>query len=116
MTYIAHGVKMFTKITPKIHRRWLMAFIFILLAAFLIQLAYAAVSPWTQTNWSGGSGQTNWSDATKYDSSSNIDVSSGNQISLINNEKLSNPTFDSDLTSWSEIPSYSLNDQFTTYR
>ena len=30
--------------------------------------------------------------------------------------KLLNPTFDSDLTSWSEVPSYTLNDQFTTDR
>lgn len=29
---------------------------------------------WTQTNWSGGSGQTSWSDDTKYDSGSNVDV------------------------------------------
>ena len=30
--------------------------------------------------------------------------------------KLSNGTFESDLTSWSEVPSYTLNDQFTTDR
>lgn len=30
--------------------------------------------------------------------------------------KLLNSTFDTDLTSWSEVPSYTLNDQFTTDR
>lgn len=30
--------------------------------------------------------------------------------------KLTNSTFDTDLTSWSEVPSYTLNDQFTTDR
>lgn len=30
--------------------------------------------------------------------------------------KLSNGTFDTNLTSWSEVPSYALNDQFTTDR
>ncbi|MEK7550901.1 MAG: MerR family DNA-binding transcriptional regulator, partial [Patescibacteria group bacterium] len=38
------------------------------------------------------------------------------QTSTDPTNKLSNGTFDSDLTSWSEVPSYTLNDQFTTDR
>ena len=38
------------------------------------------------------------------------------QTSTDPTNKLLNPTFDSDLTSWSEVPSYTLNDQFTTDR
>src|SRR6056297_729328 len=37
---------------------------------------------WTQTDWSGGSGQSLWSDATKYDSSSSVDVSGVGEIKL----------------------------------
>lgn len=42
----------------------------------------AAVSPWTQTDWSGGSGQTSLVDATKFSSSSNIDTATTGQSSL----------------------------------
>ena len=38
------------------------------------------------------------------------------QTSTDPTNKLLNSTFDSDLTSWSEVPSYTLNDQFTTDR
>ena len=38
-------------------------------------LAYAAASPWAQSDWRGGSGQTAWSDATKFNSSSSVAVS-----------------------------------------
>ncbi len=41
-----------------------------------------ASSPWTQTDWSGGSGQTNWSDNTKFESSSNVTTSVAGQITL----------------------------------
>ncbi len=38
---------------------------------------------WTQTDWSGGSGQTTWSDATKYDSDDgNIDNSTAGEVKL----------------------------------
>ena len=43
---------------------------------------YAASSPWSQTNWNGGSGQTSWSDTTKYDSSSSVTTSTANQVTL----------------------------------
>lgn len=63
---------------------------------------YAASSPWSQTNWAGGSGQTAWSDATKFDSSSNIDASTtSGQTTLSVAEKLTNTGFDSNNTSWS---------------
>lgn len=42
----------------------------------------SATSPWTQTDWSGGSGQTDWSDNTKYSSSSSISNSTAGQLSL----------------------------------
>ncbi|MEK7194877.1 MAG: DUF2341 domain-containing protein [Patescibacteria group bacterium] len=42
----------------------------------------AAVSPWTQTDWSGGSGQTSLVDATKFNSSSNINTTTTGQSSL----------------------------------
>ncbi len=39
---------------------------------------------WTQTDWSGGNGQTIWSDETEYDSDdSNIDVSIAGEVSLL---------------------------------
>ncbi len=42
---------------------------------------------WIQTNWSGGSGQTIWSDTTKYDSDdSNVDVSTVGEVSLASTE------------------------------
>ncbi len=56
--------------------------LFILNFAFLTSPVYAASSPWTQTDWSGGSGQTSWSDSTKFDSSSNVTTSTAGQITL----------------------------------
>src|SRR3990167_916117 len=50
--------------------------------SFLVSPVYAASSPWTQTDWSGGSGQTSWSDTTKYDSSSSVTTSTANQVTL----------------------------------
>lgn len=41
-----------------------------------------AASTWTQTDWSGGSGQTSWSDITKFSTSSDIDYSVTGQISI----------------------------------
>lgn len=47
-----------------------------------ISPVYAADSPWTQTDWVEGSGQTDWSDSTKYSSSSNIDDSTAGKVTL----------------------------------
>lgn len=62
---------------------------FITLSFFLYQFfspfistVFAISSPWAQTNWSGGSGQTNWSDVTKFSSSSNVFTSTANQVTL----------------------------------
>ena len=68
----------------------------------MIPSVYAASSPWTQTDWSGGSGQTSWSDNTKFSSSSSIDTTStlGQTTLSTNTEKLSNTGFESNLTSW----------------
>ncbi len=80
-----------------------------------VTLVYAASSPWTQSDWSGGSGQTNWSDTTKYSSSSNVKTSVANQVTLSSTEKFSNTGFESDLTGW-DSGAYVVNDQFTTDR
>jgi Tfp pilus assembly protein PilV len=37
---------------------------------------------WTQTNWSGGAGQTQWSDATRYDTGTNVSHSTAGQLQL----------------------------------
>ncbi len=60
---------------------------------------YAATSPWNQTDWAGGGGQTSWSDTTKFDSSSNVSTSTAGQIKLSNTEKLANTGFETDLAS-----------------
>src|SRR3989344_8654011 len=49
---------------------------------FLVNPVYATSSPWTQTDWVGGSGQTSWSDSTKFDSSSNVTTSTAGQATL----------------------------------
>ncbi|MGB0757367.1 MAG: type IV pilus modification PilV family protein [Patescibacteria group bacterium] len=41
---------------------------------------------WTQTDWSGGSGQAIWSSSDEYDSDdTNVDVSTAGEVSLVNN-------------------------------
>lgn len=77
-------------------------------------VVYAATSPWVQSNWVGGSGQTSWATTNKYSSASNATTSTSNQITLATEEKLLNTSFDADLSNWSEVPNYTLNDQFTT--
>src|SRR3989338_7426843 len=65
------------------------SFVFLLIFTFLfsqfsllIPSVYAASSPWTQTDWVGGSGQTSWSDATKFSTSSNVTTSTAGQVTL----------------------------------
>ncbi len=61
-------------------------------------LPSSALSTWSQTNWSGGSG-TNTS--TQYESLSNIDATIANQLTLSkSSNSFSNSTFDSNLTGW----------------
>ena len=67
----------------------------------MITSVYAASSPWTQTDWVGGSGQTSWSDATKYSSGSSVDATTtSGQVTLTNTEKLSNTGFETNLDGW----------------
>ena len=56
--------------------------IFSQLFSIFIPHALAASSPWTQTDWVGGSGQTSWSDSTKYSSASSITDSIAGQVTL----------------------------------
>ncbi len=90
---------------------------YIIIQNFLLFVTpvYAASSPWSQTNWVGGSGQTTYSDVTKFNTSSNVVFSTPNQIKLGGVEKLTNTTFDSDISGWS-TGSYALYDQYTTQR
>lgn len=60
----------------------------------------ATSAPWTQTDWAGGSGQSSWSDATKYSTSSGVDATTGNRLQLLNQEKFSNTGFEANLDSW----------------
>lgn len=112
------GLSRFFRVFKKKFLVFLLTFslIFSQLFSVFIPNVYAASSPWSQTDWSGGSGQTSWSDNTKFDSSSSVTTSTAGQATLTNTEKLSNTGFETDLTSWSEVPSYTLNDQFTTDR
>jgi hypothetical protein len=47
-----------------------------------LQVRYTLLQTWTQTNWVGGPGQTTWSDAKRFDSSTGIDFSIAEQIRL----------------------------------
>ncbi|MBI2314953.1 hypothetical protein HYU93_02745 [Candidatus Daviesbacteria bacterium] len=90
----------FSKI-PRIITALLLIFSLILQnLIFNISPVYAASSPWSQTDWSGGSGQTAWSDATKFDSSSSTTTSTTGQVTITNTEQFSNTGFESDLTGW----------------
>lgn len=45
-------------------------------------LAAAAINPWSQTDWSGGSGQTAWSNTDEYDSGTNVNTTVANEVTL----------------------------------
>src|SRR3989338_9836212 len=88
------------------------SFVFLLIFTFLfsqfsllIPSVYAASSHWTQTDWVGGSGQTSWSDNTKYSSGSSVDNSTtAGQVTLTNAQQFSNTGFETDLTGWTASP------------
>lgn len=61
---------------------------------------FAATSPWTQTDWSGGDGQSNWEASDEYDSAQSINTSVTGQISLQDPEQFTNTSFDSDVSNW----------------
>ena len=82
---------------------------------FLVSPVYAATSPWTQTDWSGGSGQTSWSDNTKFDSSSSVTTSTAGQATLTNTEEFTNTGFETDMSGWTaSTANFLLQDEFTT--
>jgi len=82
--------------------------------SFLTSSVYAASSPWTQTDWSGGSGQASWSNATKFDSSTGVTTSTAGQVTLINTEELSNTGFEADMSGWNAT-SASLSNNLISY-
>lgn len=64
----------------------------------LVYPVYAASSPWTQTDWSGGSGS---STTNQYSSVSSTDATTtAGQVALTNTEELSNTSFDTNLSGW----------------
>lgn len=70
---------------------FLMIFVLLFGQAFpFVSVAYAASSPWTETDWS----------SSNYDSVSNVTTSTSGQVTLTNAEKLSNTGFESNLTGW----------------
>lgn len=66
----------------------------------LIPRLRAATSPWDQTDWSGGDGQQSWLDATKFDSSSNVETAVSGEVTLSRIEELTNTGFEADLSDW----------------
>jgi hypothetical protein len=93
-------------------------FSFFLIGIYLLSIfspVYAVSSPWNQTDWSGGSGQTSLTDNTKYSSGSAIDsITTSGQFSLSKNEKLTNTGFESNLTGWSSSVSTFADSTFNT--
>lgn len=65
--------------------------------SYLLPKLFAATSPWSQTDWSGGEGS---STANQYSASSNIGTSPPGQFSLATPTSISNPDFETDLSSW----------------
>ena len=104
--YILHGLRKPYKSLKHFAQKTLVLLLLLSLLttnflSLFVSPVYAASSPWTQTDWSGGSGQTAFSDATKFDSSSNVTTSTAGQATLTaNSEELSNTGFESNLTSW----------------
>ncbi|HSX48930.1 MAG TPA: SH3 domain-containing protein [Candidatus Saccharimonadales bacterium] len=81
----------------------LLVSVFFITSPSFLSIVEAAASPWIQSNWSGGSGQTSWSDTTKFSSSSSSSVTSTpNQVTFTGSEKLTNTGLESDLTSWTQ--------------
>jgi len=66
---------------------------------FLVSPVYAATSPWTQTDWSGGVGS---STTNQYSAASSTDpTTTAGQVTLATPEELTNGGFTSDNSSWS---------------
>ncbi|HUT22297.1 MAG TPA: LamG-like jellyroll fold domain-containing protein [Candidatus Bipolaricaulota bacterium] len=74
----------------------------------------ASISPWTQIDWSGGAGQTDWSDSSMYSAASSVFDATANQLTLTNTEQFSNTDFEYDLTGWSSVAA-SLDGNLAAY-
>ena len=62
-----------------------------------------AATSWTQSDWSGGSGQGSWSDTTKFSSASQVTTSTANQATITTGiEEFTNTGFETDLTGWTQ--------------
>lgn len=87
---------------------FIFASLFLAIGLLYKSVIFAATSPWIQTDWSGDSGQTSWFDNTKFNLDSNIDSSTPGYVTLSKQSELfSNTGFESDLSNWSEVATYS---------
>jgi hypothetical protein len=76
-----------------------------------VEVDYRPVQAWTQTDWSGGGGQTTWSDPTRYQLATNVDDSSAGALALAaaGGSTVFNDTFDrqsgdpAPLTPWTAV-------------
>ncbi len=81
------------------------ACLFVLVSLYT-HLAWGSVSPWLQTDWVGGSGQSAWFNNTKFSTSSGIDTSTTGQLQLTRQTELfSNTGFETDTTGWAQSTS-----------
>lgn len=66
-------------------RRWRVFLLYLFVLVFFLAIchvvAIASTSPWSQSDWSGGSGQSVWLDSTKYSSSASISATTA-QITI----------------------------------
>ncbi len=92
------------KINTKIRKLLVGTTCTLVVLAVLLSLVNTGVlatsSPWTQSDWSGGSGQQNWSDNSKFDLQSGVDTSVANQVTLVNPQKFTNTGFEANLDNW----------------
>ena len=47
-----------------------------------VDVTFNTVENWTQTNWAGGDGQAEWSDASRYASGTNVATNVAGQVTL----------------------------------
>lgn len=64
---------------------------------FFPSASQASIDTWTQTQWNGGLGS---STTNQYSSENGIDSSTSGEFKISNTEKLSNTTFDSNVSNW----------------
>lgn len=71
-----------------------------------------ASSSWAQSDWSGGSGQTNWNNVGQYFEATNLTALSPNQLTISVPELFSNNGFEDNLTGWTGTQPYLLQDNY----